>query len=139
MTTDCNYVCEILIPAEGAVAVCVEEKEGPVEKSHVVRHVLGDWQELMKTKVRRKESTSKNAVRMWENRKDPKYRRRENERRCEQRIAKKLQGKEETMKQIPNLSILSKTVYNVEKFEEQKTLKYIVKKQVELVEVTTYI
>ncbi len=114
-------------------------KEGPVEKSHVGRHLLGDRQELKKTKVRRREYTSKNAVRMREKRKDPEYRRKDNERRLEQRREKNLQEKEETMKQIPNLSILCETASNVENFTVQKTPRYIVNKQLKLVELTTYI
>ena len=59
-------------------------------------------------------------MRIGEKRKDPEYRRRENERRCEQRRAKKLQEKENTIKQIPNLSILCETVSNVENFTGKK-------------------
>ncbi len=85
MATDCNYVYVNLISAEGAVVVWVEEIEGPFEKSHVVRHVLGDGQELKKTKLGRGKSNPKNAVRMKEKRKDPEYRRRENGRQREEK------------------------------------------------------
>ena len=137
MATNCNYLYQELLPAEGPVAVCIVGDCEILPKLHVVRHVLEDGTNLKETKVREGYSDSKNAQRMREKRKDPEYRRRENERRREQRRAKKLQEKT-VMEKIPKLSVLSESVSNVENYTGQKTKNYIVRKKVEMVEVTTY-
>ena len=82
-------------------------------------------------------SSSKNAQNMREKRKDSEHRHRENERRREQGRAKKLQEKTKMLK-ISKLSVLSEYVSNVENLTGQRTMNCIVRKKVEMVEVTTY-
>ena len=137
MATDCNYNCDKLLPVEGPVAVCIGESCESKSKLHDVTYVLENGTNLKETKVKEGYSNSKNEQPMREKRKDPGCRRRENERRREQRRAKKLQEQAE-MEKIPKLSVMSEYVSNVETFTGEETMNYIVREQLEMVEVTTY-
>ena len=134
---DCNYIYDKLLPAKGPVAVVVVERSELKSKLHVIRHVLENVSNLKETEVRERYSSSKNTQRQREKQKDPEYSRRENERLCEQSRAKKLQ-EQAKMQKIPKLSVISVYVSNVDTFTGEKTMNYIVRKQVEIVEVTTY-
>ena len=78
---------------------------------------------------------------MREKQKDPKYCKRENERRELQRREQKKKEKEarelEMCKILP-LSIFSETTYQIEEKAGLKTTDYIVRREVEFTEVTTF-
>ncbi len=82
---------------------------------------------------------SKNEIRMLERRKDPEYRRRENEKRNERRREEYRKEKEARLRNIPSPSLLPHYTNEVEQESSVPTKNYIVHKKVELVEVTTFV
>ena len=119
---------------EGAVAV--EGVDGGVTKDirMVVRHVAGDGEKIREKKPRLGGlSMTKNAAPMCEMRKDPEYRRRENECRKEKRIAEYKKEKE----QKPGRSILSPYADEMEENSGIATKAYRIHKNLKLVQVIT--
>ena len=81
MSNDCDYVLHGLVPEKGPVSIRVVEVPANCELTSVISHRLKDRLILKKKVVKNGKSMSKNAIRMKEKRKNPYYRRRENERR----------------------------------------------------------
>ncbi len=141
MATDCDYVFADLLPDQGTVAVKVVEDEKGPKRTRFIKHVVDDGKLGREGKERAQNSMSKNAIRMRERRKDPEHRKKENERRKLQRRQqkkKKEEGKKSGMRKIPPLSILSETTSQIEEKTGQKTLDYIVRREVEFIEATTF-
>ena len=93
----------------------------------LVNHVTAYGLKIREKKpLRAGMSMTKNAVLMREMRKDPEYRRPENERRKERRKVEYEKEKEQKLREIPVLSILSSYANEVEKTVEllRKCIKF---------------
>ncbi len=75
---------------------------------------------------------------MHEKRKDPEYRRKENERR-KFRMEQRKKAKEEEMRHIPPLSFLSENTNEVGNKTGPMAKTYIIRREMEVIKVTTFI
>lgn len=139
MADSCKYVYDELVPEKDAVGLETVPDDPTLPAKLVVQQLLDDGTVLKLRKLTEGYSRSKNAARMCEKRKDPDYCKKENGHR-------KLQGREERalakkvkLVRIPNWSILSETTREVSNKTQTDLKKYVERKKVETITVTTFI
>ena len=139
MTDACGHVYENLLPEAAPCAIETVTDGTPEPTTQIVHHVLSDGATSKKRKRTDGNSTSKNAARMRAKREGPEYRKRENKRREIQRRVERAREKKDSMLRIPKSSILSETTEEVCNRTGVGLKKYVIRKKVKHVEVSTFI
>ena len=138
MDDNFKHVFEGLLSTDGPVAINIVQNRDPIPTTHVMKHVLLDGTGVTRKKRNDEYSRSKNAARMREKRKDPEYHKRENERRKRQRCEERAREKKDRLLRIPNRSVLSETPAEVTNRTGTTLQDYTVRKEVKMIQVTTY-
>ena len=123
---------------DGPVAINIVVNRDPNPTTHVIKHVLRNGTGVIRKKRAEGYSRSKNAARMREKRKDPEYRKRENERRKLQQREERAREKKDCLLRIPNRSVLSEMPAEVTNRTGTTLHNYTARKDVKTIQVTTY-